>query len=421
MAVFIARQIPRRNELAEKPLPHRHGGFLADAEHRQLVVAVAYDPLVRFARQDVGDIRHPEPLARSIGRRQCLLCEYSAVLGLGRIEAVVAVAARLAEPFAKVSQQRLPPAAWHLGKADQRVELLPLHLFERVSALRLRDPLAQLHDVLKAIGHPRVGRFPVAPRAARFLIIGLNCFRQIEVGDKAHVGLVDAHAERHCRDNDDAVLVQELCLHAGADVRFKPGMIGQRQPPLGVEPRRRLFDRLARQAVDDTGIARVLGLKKLPELFPCAGGPHLGDRVADVGAIETRDETGRIFERQFGHDLLAGTLVCRCRQRDAWYAREAFGQDLELAILGPEVVPPLRHAVRFVDGEQRHLVLRQHVERAFLHEAFRCDVQKIEGAGCELAFDFVLRLPVQRRVEKRGPDADVEQSVDLVLHQSDQR
>jgi len=41
---------------------------------------------------------------------------------------------------------------------------------------------------------------------------------------------------------------------------------------------------------------------------------------------------------------------------------KCFVQNRELDVLRPEIVPPLRHAMRFVDGEQRDLGLRQQLE-----------------------------------------------------------
>ena len=132
------------------------------------------------------------------------------------------------EALAEVGEQRLAPAARHFGQADQRVELLALHLLEGVGAFALRDPLAQLHDILNAVGHPGVGGLAVAAGAAGFLIVGLDRFRQIEMRDEAHVRLVDAHAEGDGRDDDEAVVVEECVCAAARSVGVEPGVIGER-------------------------------------------------------------------------------------------------------------------------------------------------------------------------------------------------
>ena len=103
-----------------------------------------------------------------------------------------------------------------------------MDVLEGVGAIGLGDPLPELHDVLQAIGHPGVGRLSVAAGASRFLIVGLDRFRQVEVGDEAYVRLVDAHAEGDGRHDDDAVVAQEFRLRSGADRRIEPGVIGER-------------------------------------------------------------------------------------------------------------------------------------------------------------------------------------------------
>ncbi len=72
------------------------------------------------------------------------------------------------------------------------------------------------HDVLQAVDHPRLGRFAVATGAAGFLIVGLDALRQIEMRDEAHVGFVDAHAERDGRDDHHRVVAQKAVLIRGA-------------------------------------------------------------------------------------------------------------------------------------------------------------------------------------------------------------
>jgi hypothetical protein len=81
---------------------------------------------------------------------------------------------------------------------------------------RFVDHLAQQHHVAEAVGHPGLGRQAVAAGAAGFLVVALDRLGQVEVGDEAHVGLVDAHAEGDRRDHHDAVLAQEAALVRGA-------------------------------------------------------------------------------------------------------------------------------------------------------------------------------------------------------------
>ena len=84
-------------------------------------------------------------------------------------------------------------------------------------------------------------------------------------------------------------------------------------------------------------------------------------------------------------------------------------------------MPPLRHAVGFVDGKQRDFRLRQQHQRTVLHQAFRCDVEHVKLTGDQLPLDLLLRCPVQCRIEIGSADANRFQCINLVLHQGNQR
>ena len=83
-----------------------------------------------------------------------------------------------------------------------------------LGGLGILDHLAQAGDVLQAIDHPGIGGQAVAAGAAGLLVIGFEALGQIEMGDEAHVGLVDAHAEGDGGDHDDAVFLEEAVLVA---------------------------------------------------------------------------------------------------------------------------------------------------------------------------------------------------------------
>ncbi len=52
-------------------------------------------------------------------------------------------------------------------------------------------------------------------------------FRQIQMGDEADVGLVDAHTESDGGAHHDAFLAQEAALVGGALRRRQAGVVGQ--------------------------------------------------------------------------------------------------------------------------------------------------------------------------------------------------
>lgn len=71
------------------------------------------------------------------------------------------------------------------------------------------DHLALLDDILEPVGQPGGGGLAVTAGAAGLLVVALDGLGQVEVGDEAHVGLVDAHAEGDGGDDDQTVLAQE--------------------------------------------------------------------------------------------------------------------------------------------------------------------------------------------------------------------
>src|SRR5262245_1558417 len=101
----------------------------------------------------------------------------------------------------------------------------------------------------------------------------------------------------------------------------------------------------------------------------------LRDRVTNIRAIEARDEDSRPLELQAGDDLGTRQLVRRSGEGDTRHFRKTFMQYRELNILGPEIVSPLRDAVRFVDGEERELGASEQLEKPRRQEPLGRDVE----------------------------------------------
>ena len=71
--------------------------------------------------------------------------------------------------------------------------------------------------------------------------------------------------------------------------------------------------------------------------------------IMNIRTVEARYENARLAEIEALDDLVARRHVRGRGERDARHSREAFVQHRELTIFGPEIVTPLRHAVRLVD------------------------------------------------------------------------
>src|SRR6185312_14090739 len=97
--------------------------------------------------------------------------------------------------LAKIIQQKRAAA----GRAFRVMnDLLQLRAgnFALLRIGHLIDEPAIFHAVAGTEQQEAFARQTIAARAARFLVIAFDVFRQIVVDDKPHVRFVDAHAER---------------------------------------------------------------------------------------------------------------------------------------------------------------------------------------------------------------------------------
>ncbi len=85
-------------------------------------------------------------------------------------------------------------------------------------------------------------------------------------------------------------------------------------------------------------------------------------------------------------------------ERDARHAGKALAQHGELQVLGPEVVAPLRDAMRLVDGEQRQRHCIEQRQAALGQQPLGRDVEQVELARRAPAAHVADRLrPAQAR------------------------
>ena len=124
------------------------------------------------------------------------------------------------------------------------------------------------------------------------------------------------------------------------------------------------------------------------------------EALADVGDHRGRGRRGE------GEHALGPELAC---------------PDGELEVVGPEVVAPLRDAVRLVDGEEGDLRGLELGEEALVVEALRGDVEQSQTAVAQPVRDVPGLVGTEARVEARGIHSPAGEEVDLVLHQRDQR
>jgi hypothetical protein len=88
---------------------------------------------------------------------------------------------------------------------------------------------------------------------------------------------------------------------------------------------------------------------------------------------------------------------------------------------GPEIVPPLRDAMRFVHDEERDLGLLERREEFRVREALGRGEDDLGLALLHVLDRFAFLRGAQGAVDRLGFDADLLELVGLVLHQRDER
>src|SRR5690606_22953205 len=150
VAFGIDLEQSQRDQLAEYAAPGARIDIGADAVYGQAVVAELVDAFGIAAAQHVDQVRGAEALAGAVDAAQGLARGFGAVPGLGRRDAVVAIAAGPRQGLAKIVQQYLAAATHGLAVTDQCVELAVLQAFALGPGLGLLDHLPQQHQVTQA-------------------------------------------------------------------------------------------------------------------------------------------------------------------------------------------------------------------------------------------------------------------------------
>jgi hypothetical protein len=104
------------------------------------------------------------------------------------------------------------------------------------------------------------------------------------------------------------------------------------------------------------------------------------DAITDVGPVEAGGEDPRLFQLEPRQDVAARRAVGSGGQRQPRHGRKTLVQHRELPIFRPEVVTPLRNAMRFVDGEERDAAAREEIEAARRHQPLQRDQRRDDDA-----------------------------------------
>ena len=136
--------------------------------------------------------------------------------------------------------------------------------------------------------------------------------------------------------------------------------------------------------------------------------------------MEAGEKHLRVVHLQCGQDVLAGVGIRRRGQRDTRHAREQFAELREVSVFGPELVAPLRDAVRLIDREQCESQAGQNVDRAVAQETFGRNIEEVETLFDEFTMDVTGFLGREFRMQGGGGDTQLAHGGHLVVHQRDQ-
>jgi len=124
---------------------------------------------------------------------------------------------------------------------------------------------------------------------------------------------------------------------------------------------------------------------------------------------------------QAGDDFFASAFVRRGRQGDTRHIGEHFGQLAQLQIFGAEVMTPLRHAMRFVDGKQSDIQALQKRHHARLYQTFGRQIEHFDFTALDAVGQVTLLLGVEGRIQCCSRHPEFFKGRDLIIHQGDKR
>ena len=148
------------------------------------------------------------------------------------------------------------------------------------------------------------------------------------------------------------------------------------------------------------------------------------DAVDQVRPIEVADQRHRLPQPETLDDVAAHLLGGGGGEGVDRRLGKRRAQPAELAVLRPEVVAPVADAVRFVDGDEAHAPARElplKAGAAIAHQPLGRDVEQPQPPVAERRQRRRALVGGRGAVETRRRHAALDQAVDLVLHQRDER
>ena len=202
------------------------------------------------------------------------------------------------------------------------------------------------------------GRIAIAAGAARLLVVGLDALGHVVVDHVAHVGLVDAHAKGVGGNHHLDIVVDKGALALAAGVVAHAGMVAANANAAGAQRlgklARQRIDRLAGRAIHDAALSRMRDhIVAHPRGLGLVA--HLLAAKVEVLAIEARHHRRGVLQTEHLLNIRAHTLGRRSgKGRHDGALRQGIDELANLQVGGAKILAPLAHAVRLVNGHERH-------------------------------------------------------------------
>ena len=191
--------------------------------------------------------------------------------------------------------------------------------------------------------------------------------------DEAHIRLVYPHAEGDGGHNHVHLFHQEPVLVLGPGLRIQSGMIRKGLYTVDIEELGKFLDLFAAQAVDYAGLPGIL----LYELDYLAFGIGLvPDFVIQVRPVERGLEHLGVEKAEILLDVALDLRGGSCRQSYDGSRAYFLYNGFDASVLRPEVMPPLRDAVRLVNGIERYVYLFEQGYILRLRKGFGSHIQQ---------------------------------------------
>ena len=198
------------------------------------------------------------------------------------------------------------------------------------------------------------------------------------MNDESNLTAVDAHTERVGGDNHALRRIHEPLLHGFPLGRQKAGMVCGAVDTCAAQAAVDFVHIFAGAGVDDSERRPSRKLEDRANLLRRS--IHLTHFEIQVGAIESAHHLRCLFDAQLSQDVAPHCGRGGCGQCQHRRGLKLAHNRTQSKIVGTEVMPPKRNAMRFVDGKQADLGSSETGAKLVILETLGRNVEQLDSA-----------------------------------------